>query len=164
MPCLIGMAEEGGAGRQAFTVRVAPSMTVSAPAPEITTAYDGTTAEATFPAQSWFVDANAQAGATVSFTTDRAFTHTKRAEFKRDALLELVIPQAERAAKWAVAVGSDRTHYAAGGAGETATVRAVSEGPGQGTFDITVTFLEDPGDAIEPGDYSLTLVGTVTAN
>jgi hypothetical protein len=151
-------------GRQSFTVRVGPKVIVTAPSAEVTMKHDRKNPDTLSAAQRWIVDTNSQSGATVSFSTNQAFTHTARPEFKRDAALQLAIPTSANGAQWEVVVGSDRTRHVLGAAGEKATVRAVSRRPGQGAFDITVTFLADPNDTLESGDYALTLVGTVTSN
>jgi hypothetical protein len=150
--------------RQTFVVRVPPKLSVTAPTSTVSTSYDGTSDSQAFTAQRWQVEANSRFGATVSFSTEQAFTHAERGEVKRDALLDLAMPGPETAAHWTIAVASDRTSYQGAVSDEQATVRAVSDRPGEAAFDITVTFLADPVDALEPGEYSLTVVGTLTAN
>jgi len=130
----------------------------------ITLRPDGTPGTQVFTTQRFRVDANSLFGATVSFSTDRAFTHVAKAGFKGDAQLDLAVVRSEALAKWTVKVASDRTHYRGSLRDERATVRAVSECPGSATFDITVTFIKDPDMPLEPGDYALTVVGTLTAN
>jgi hypothetical protein len=149
---------------QAFTVRIPPRISVAPPAPTATLSHDGTDRDQVFAAQRWNVSANSQSGATVTFSTDQAFTNTGNAEAKRDAQIELAVSSPEHSAMWTVAVGSDRTHYQGAVPDERATVRAVSSRPGQATFDITVTFLEDADEPLVEGVYGLTVVGTLTAN
>jgi hypothetical protein len=151
-------------GRQSYRVRVGPRVSVTAPPAEVTTAYKDNDPDASFAAQRWTVDTNSRSGATVSFSTTQAFTHTTKPQFKRDVAIQLEIPRTGTAAEWKVVIGKDRTCHAAGATGETATVRATSRRPGQGIFDVTVTFLAEPKEKLESGDYALTLVGTVTAN
>jgi hypothetical protein len=163
-PCTGPAADGQVHGKQGFRVRVGPRVTVSAPPAGLTSAREDGRPDTPLAAQRWSVDTNCQSGVTVSFSTRGAFTNTQRPERKRDAELDLTLPEGEDEAEWTVLVGSDRTRHALGGAAERATVRAVSAGPGRGTLDVTVTFLANPNDPFESGEYALTLVGTVTTN
>jgi len=149
---------------QAFTVRVPPKLTVTPPSSTITIPHDGTPRNRASTTQRWHVNANSLFGATVAFSTDRAFANAANARLKGDAQLDLAVVRSEGLAKWAVTVASDRTHLRGSRRDERATVRAASERPGSGTFDIRVTFLADPQVSLEPGDYAVTVVGTLTAN
>jgi len=149
---------------QAFTVRIPSRLSVTPPSPAVTMTHDGTDQDQAFATQSWSVSANARSGATVTFSTNQAFTNTTHAEAKRDAQIDLAVASSESTAGWTVAVGSDRTYHQNGAGEEQATVRAVSNRPGQATFDIMVTFLHDPDQPLQQGEYALTVVGTLTAN
>lgn len=124
--------------------------------------HDGTPGSQVANTQRWDVKANSRFGATVSFSTDRAFRHVSKAGFKGDAQLDLAVAGSEGLAEWAVETASDRTHFRGSPRDERATVRAVSERPGSATFDMTVTFVTDPD--VPFGDYTLTVVATLTAN
>jgi hypothetical protein len=150
--------------RQVFTVRIPTKLSVTTPSPTVTVVHDGTALSQVSTTQRWSVRSNARSGATVSFSTDRAFAHMTNPGYKRDARLDLVIPPSQSPANWTVTVGSDHTNYRGAVPDERATVRAVSNRPGAGAFDVTVTFLEDPHEPLEQGEYVLTVVGTITEN
>lgn len=150
--------------RQLFTVRVPAKLRVSAPTPVVTATLADPDQDQALATQRWRVESNSLFGATMSFSTDRAFTHTAKPEFRRDGRLDLVIAPSQSPAQWIVTAASDQTCYQGSVRDQQATVRAVSDRPGQGTFDLTVTFLADPERPPESGDYALTIVGTLTAN
>jgi hypothetical protein len=149
---------------QAFAIRVPPKFSVAPPSPTVTLTHDGTDQDQVFAAQRWSVSANSLSGATITFSTTQAFTNTTNEDAKCDAQIDLAVSSSGGLAAWAVAVASDRTSCRGVVPDEQATVRAVSHGPGPGTFDVTVTFLEDPSEPLEQGEYALTVVGTLTAN
>jgi hypothetical protein len=149
---------------QAFTVRIPPKLGVTPPAPTATLSHDGTGQDQAFAAQRWTVSANSRSGASVTFSTDQAFTNTTNAAAKRDAQIELTVSSPAILAGWAAVVASDRTYYRDAAGDERATVRATSNGPGQASFEIVVTVLDDPNEPLEAGEYALTVVGTLTAN
>jgi len=149
---------------QAFTIRVPAKLSVTAPSSAATATLAEADQNQTFPTQQWSVVSNSQSGATVSFSTHQPFTHTARPEFQRDGRLDLAVASSHGPARWTVPVASARTNYLGSGHAHQATVRAVSDRPGSATFDLTVTFLADPGQPLESGDYALTVVGTLTAN
>lgn len=149
---------------QAFTVRVPPKLSVTPPTPTASLTHDGTDGDQMFAAQQWDVRANAISGATVTFSTNQAFTHTDDADSKCDARIDLAVASPENPGGWTVAVGSDRTFCGSAVPDEQATVRAVSSRPGRATFDVMVTFLNNPDQPLQDGEYTLTVVGTLTAN
>jgi hypothetical protein len=152
------------AAHQAFRVRVPTRLRVTTPAPTVTVVHDGTMWEDVATTQRWSVKANARWGATVSFTTDHAFARKGNRAIRRDARLDLNVVPSQGPTHWAVTIHSDQTDYRGAVPDERATVRAISERPGSAAFDVTVTLLDDPDQPLEPGEYSLTVLGTITAN
>ena len=115
-----------------------------------------------FPGQLWDVEANSILGATVSFTTNKAFTHTVVPTSVRDARLDLAISSSSALANWTVVVASDQTNYAL--LDGVAAVQAVSTGPGRATFNLGVTFITTQWDTLAAGDYETVVTGTIAAN
>jgi hypothetical protein len=147
---------------EGFAVRVPSRLTITAPTGSVLIDHDETDGDQAFSAQQWEVKANSRLGATVSFSTDQAFTHATDSSFQRDAKLDLAIASSAGPASWTLAVASDQTDYAS--SDEVATVQAGSTRPGKADFDLTVTFLTVEHDTLADGDYSLTVTGTLTAN
>ncbi|MGH7128794.1 MAG: hypothetical protein ACREJB_13445 [Planctomycetaceae bacterium] len=150
---------------QNFTVTIPQVFTLTAPA-DVTIVHDTSNADQAFPTQAWIARTNAINGATVSFSTNQAFTHTVDNTFKRDAQLDLALFPAATStvANWSVTTANDVTNYV--GLDETATVQATSTRPGRAQFDLLVTFLMGGADFADlaQGDYTLTVTGTMTAN
>jgi hypothetical protein len=138
------------------------SLTITAPVASVKLSHSGSDGDLTFADQRWDVKANANNGATVIFSTERAFTHTADSSFQRDASLRLSLASSSGPAKWKLVVASDQTHYAARDG--VAAVQAVSDRNGRAEFDLTVTFVTDAYDTLAEGDYALTVTGTLTGN
>lgn len=145
-----------------YVVRVPPRVTIAAPSGTASLTHDGTDGDQVFTAERWTVSQNSPAGAVVTFTTEYAFTSTVSASLKRDARLDLALDSAESVSGWTVSVATDQTAYES--AAEVARVRAASTAPGDAAFDLTVTFLTGDVVTLASGDYSTTVVGTITAN
>jgi hypothetical protein len=60
-------------------------------------------------------------------------------------------------------VAQDQTNYAAAVPYENASVQAESSKRGEATFDLQVTFLTSQFDTLAAGEYTLTVVATLTA-
>ena len=145
---------------QRFVVRVPTVLSITAPSAEVAITHDGTDNDQIFPDQQWIVRGNADAGVTVVFSTDQAFTQS--GGDKRDAQLQLAVGGSQGPATWTVTAASDQTDYASGD--EVATVAASSDDAGLAQLDITMIFKTVTFGTFESGDYSLTLTGTVTEN
>ena len=148
-----------------FRVTVPSQLTITAPQALVSITHDETDADQPFPPQPWNVTANALLGATVSFSTDQAFTHTLDPTFKRDARLDLSVASSDAPAAWTVLIGSDQTDYDnLVLPDEVATVTAASIRPGDASFNLGVTFLTVDHSTLAEGDYEMTVTGTLTAN
>ena len=161
---LVSSAEAQVSDTQGFRVRIPSKLTITPPGAEAFLLHDETDDNQVFPAQKWDVKANARSGATVSFATNQAFTHTVDGTYKADAKLDLAIASSQAKANWAVTNPSDQTDYEAAVPDEVATVQAASTRAGKATFDLTVTFITVEHDALAEGDYALTVTGTLSAN
>ncbi len=118
--------------------------------------HDRTDADQVFVAQNWQVVCNNPKGAVLRFETDQAFTHATNPSFKRDVRLQLAEVVTK---KWKVTIPLDQTNYAGGD--EVAIVEADSKKASDGTFDLTVTFLEELFVNTLAGDYDMTVTGTI---
>lgn len=114
-----------------------------------------------FAPERWTVTQTSSAGATVTFTTEQAFTSTISSSLKRDARLDLALASSDTRSGRAVSVASDQTSYAS--ASEVAKVQASSTAPGSAAFDLTVTFVTGDVFTLEQGDYVTTVTGTIAA-
>jgi hypothetical protein len=159
LPCRA--AEPAARATQRFVVHIPPKATIVAPQ-DMELVHDGTDAPQQFPAQNWQVAGSFPSGLTVGFSTDGAFQNRKEAEVQRDVLLGLSVGASAGAGSWVVVVAQDRSRYAVGD--PTALVRAESDGPGRADLLLNVLFLTGDRRDLQPGDYELTVMATVSAN
>jgi hypothetical protein len=145
-----------------FTVTVNPVLTITRPAASVTITHSQADANQVFAAQRWTVAQNSAAGASLTFSTNQAFTHTVESTFKRNAKLDLVLFSSDTGSNWAVTTATDQTDYAS--LDGVATVAATADNPGDAALDLTVTFLETDFSALASGDYTTTVTGTITSN
>ena len=158
---------------QKFTVTVPSTLSITAPSdrsqPHDTTNANQVFLPGTNLANHWAVSCNSNAGATVALATATPFTNGTH---KQDAKLDLAVSSTDNTsgaspvAIWSVTQPSDQTNYLAGTpAGNDATVIAQSSRPGKGTLALTVTFVMDNAySTLSQGNYSIDVVGTITAN
>ena len=149
---------------ETFTVTVDPVLTITAPAASVSAIHDTTDTNQAFAAQRWTVTQNASAGASVTFSTNQAFTHATATTVKRDARLDLALFSSDTGSGWAVSTATDTTDYANATPDEVATVAAASTAAGDAAFDLTVTFITVDFSTLPSGNYSTTVTGTLTAN
>lgn len=148
---------------QFFLVNVPARISIVPPNPGVSTPYGGTgNADIRFARQNWLAKSNSLTGATVLFETTTCFLHDTEATSKRDGRLALRVNSQSGPGLWTVSRASDTTNYYSGD--EVARVQAYNNGPGQADLGLTVTFLTGIGADLVAGDYSLTVVGTITAN
>ena len=119
--------------------------------------HDETENDQLFPWQFWTVSNLNSAGATVTFSTNRVFTHTTLPSSKRDVRLIL---RKWWAPRWRITQRRDTTDYSSGD--ETATVTAESNRAGSGIFRLGVDFIEKSFATTEGGFYEMTVIGTIT--
>ncbi len=146
---------------QNYSVIVPPSISIVAPSNQVIT-HDLTDNNQTFPLQTWTVKGNLANGLNVSFATTHAFTHSSDANSKRNAQLGLALASSQGAGRWTITKATDATNFASGD--ELAEVTAVSDGVGRANFNLSVTFVTEEIGLFAAGDYSTTIVGTVSAN
>lgn len=149
---------------EGFTVTVDAVLTVTAPSASVSITHDQSDLNQAFGAQQWTVQQNATAGASISFSTDQAFTHTTATTFKRDAKLDLALASSDSGSGWAVSTATDQTDYGAATPDGVATVQAASTAPGDAAFDLTVTFVTSDFSTLAAGNYTTTVTGTLTSN
>ncbi|MCA9262048.1 MAG: hypothetical protein KDA61_22680 [Planctomycetales bacterium] len=146
---------------QTFTMTVPATVTITAPS-AATATHDETDNDVAFSAQQWSVSGNGSAGVQVSFSTGSAFVNTTDGGYKRDVQLGVSVSATEGPATWTEDVASDTTDY--GGGDEVATVVVSSDGVGNATVDLTVTFKTVNYGTFLAGDYATTITGTITSN
>jgi hypothetical protein len=148
-------------GSQNFKITVPPNISITAPS-NVTITHDQTENDQTFPAQQWAVKGNTLAGVNVTFATNDVFIHATDTSFKRNAQIGLAFKSKTGPATWSVTKASDVTDYAANDG--VASVQATSNGVGRGIFDVTMKFVTDGFGSFAAGDYTSTVVGTVSSN
>lgn len=148
-------------GSQTLTVSVPQSISITAPS-AVSLTHDQTDNPQAFPAQPWIVRGNSSAGVTVNFAITSPFTHATQPEFKRNAKLNLSVGTTQGPATWTVGVAQDQTDFAA--SDNIAQVSASSSGAGRASLNLGVTFLTDEFGVFAAGNYTTTVVGTVSAN
>lgn len=148
---------------QRFQVNVPSRVSIVAPASDSTQVYGGLgNANISFPREDWVVASNSLNGATVVLQTATCFQHTLDPLTKRDGRLALRVNSTTGPALWAVTRAIDTTDYASGD--EDAVVQAISNSIGEANLGLTVTFMTGVGADLVEGDYSLTVIGTISAN
>jgi hypothetical protein len=143
---------------ETFRVVIQPLFSINAPAPLVVLPHDESNNNQVFPPQNWLVTSNNAAGATVTFETNQAFTHTVNSVYQRNASLGLSIASGN---SWTVNIGTAQTDYAAGN--EVVAVTAESNRAGAASFLLDVRFIEETFTDLAAGDYEMTVTGTLTA-
>jgi len=148
---------------QKFAVTVPSRLLITAPVADPGQIYTGPgNANISFPREDWLVATNSLNGATVVLQTATCFQHAVDPLLKRDGRLALRVNSTSGPGLWAVTRASDTTDYASGD--EDAIVQAISNSIGEANLGLTVTFMTGIGADLVEGDYSLTVIGTITAN
>lgn len=161
---IAGTARGQANDTESFTVTVDPVLTIAAPLASTSITHDGTDTNQVFTAQRWTVTQNASAGASVTFATDQAFTHTTATTSKRDAKLDLSLFSSDTGSGWSVTTATDQTAFGAATPDGVAQVAASATAAGDAAFDLTVTFVETDFSTLPSGNYTMTVTGTITAN
>ena len=148
---------------QLFVVDVPVRVIIKAPPLDQFRSYPGTgSANVVFAPQSWWAAGNSTRGVNVILETATSFRHTTVPLFRRDARLDLTASKIKGRGNWTVNTASDRTNFLFGD--ENARVRASSNGSGEANLFLTVTFLTTTPLLLLEGDYTTTVVGTITEN
>ena len=75
-------------------------MPIASPSALASITHDETSGNQAFAPQQWQVKANSIKGASISFSTKKAFTHTLDKTFKRDVRLDVSIASSDGPANW----------------------------------------------------------------
>jgi hypothetical protein len=144
---------------QTFTVTVAPILSINAPITGgATIAHDTTDTNQVFPLQTWSALCNNGLGASIDFV----ITPFANGTTERNAQLVAAVLSSDASAAWAMTTASATTDYLS--ATPNATVSAASEGPGNASFGLTVTFIDSDYSVLPAGSFVSTVTGTITAN
>ncbi|MCA9050666.1 MAG: hypothetical protein KDA89_18135 [Planctomycetaceae bacterium] len=92
--------------------------------------------------------------------TSAAFQHETAAGFFADCELNVKLTQSQNRADWVVTVPSDISKIASGK--KSATVTAASSGRGNARAELVVRMWQSDVDALAAGNYSATVVGTIS--
>lgn len=115
-----------------------------------------------FPEVVWQLYTGIDSGGYTAQWTCEPFIHASKSTLKADAKLAIRVIGSDGFADWRATVPSDQTAYASGD--QTAAVAAQSVAVGDGQVGLTVTFLNDNYSTLAAGSYTVTVVGTITAN
>ena len=108
----ISSASAQSSGTETFNVTVPAVLTITAPAASVGITHDQADTNQVFAAQRWTVAQNAAAGASITFSTNQAFTHATATSFKRNAKLDLGLFSSDTGSGWALTTATDQTDYA----------------------------------------------------
>ncbi|RLS58116.1 MAG: hypothetical protein DWH91_03265 [Planctomycetota bacterium] len=164
-------------GSQQYTVSVGKNVNIVAPTEPMLKTYtvaDLEAAEAVtddtyaFTAQTWAVKGNVKDGVTVDFGMAPFLNMDYPTDnITQDGRLAVSKVTQNGPATWTLesASGSADTDAAnVDPAARNAAVQFSSDGVGQATFDVTVTFLASDINAVVEGEYVTTVSGTITEN
>ena len=115
-----------------------------------------------FPEVIWQLHSSIDSGGYTTQWQCGPFVHSVHGALRADAKLAIRVVASEGFADWAATVPSDQT--ALGSGDETAAVAAQSIAIGDGHVGLTVSFLNDDYSRLAAGNYTVTVVGTITAN
>lgn len=160
---LLGSVAWAVTDTQLFVVNVPVRVNIKAPPLDQFRSYPGTgSANVVFAPQSWWAAGNSTRGVNVILETTTAFRHKTVPLFRRDARLDLTATKIKGRGNWTVNTASATTNFLFGN--ENARVRASSNGSGEANLFLTVTFITTTPLLLLDGDYTTTVVGTVTEN
>lgn len=159
--CLLtGTAAAQTHAQQTYRVNVPIRAVIAAPAQTPQLVHDETQADQIFSAQTWTISGNAGAGVDVSFAATTPFQHATE-PVQRNAGLALELGESAGPAAWSLETASAQTDYERGV--DSAVVSASSNGVGRAQLSVTVSFITDAFGTFPTGNYTTTVVGTVTA-
>jgi len=150
-------------GEAQFCITVSEALGIVGPTAPIAIFHDGSSDPNVFPATSWTCIANDSDGSVATFSTLTGMFNAASPLVMRDVQLDLVVSAADAGSGWATTIATDQTDVTAVVPDLVATVQAESTGPGNGTLDLTVTFITDDFSTLVPGIYCTTVVATITA-
>ncbi len=158
-----GDAARSASDSQRFQVSVPTRLSIAAPTNDQIRGYPGLgTANVTFATQTWRAKTNSRRGATVILETATAFRHVTNPTSKRNARLDLSVSRTFGPGVWTVNTATATTNYSAGN--EQARVQMSTAGVGEVNLFLTVTFITGAPGSLQSGDYTTTVVGTISEN
>lgn len=147
----------------AFFMSGAPALAQSIEAPPAQSlTHDRSDAPQVFPEVVWQLYSGIDSGGYTAQWTCEPFSHSTQNTLKADAKLAIRVVASDGSANWTATVPSDQTAYATGD--QSAAVAAQSVAVGDGQVGLTVTFVDNDYSRLAAGDYTITVVGTITAN
>ena len=148
---------------QVYRVLIAPKLSLIPPQWGMIKSYPGLgTANVIFAPQPWLARCNSHGGCSVLLETSTAFRHTTTPSSKRDAKLDVTVDAGSGPGVWSVTTASSTTDYRRGN--ENARVRVSANGAGDTKVRLTVTFITGAPGTLQEGDYTTTIVGTISGN
>lgn len=160
---LVATATWAATDTQLFTVNVPVRVIIKAPPLDQIKGHPGNGGvDVTFAPQTWWAAGNSTRGVNVILETLTAFRHTTTPSNRRNARLDLTATKIKGRGNWTVNTATSTTNVQAGN--ENARVRASSNGTGEANLFLTVTFITNGSGGLLEGDYTMTVLGTVTEN
>jgi hypothetical protein len=149
----------GQTEQQKFTVNVAEGIALTTP-PQPVVNFELTPGSDAIPVQLWNVKSNSVTGVVIEFAISGAFAHESMTGVKVDAGLDVAISSSSGSSDWLVTQGSDNSSYATGD--ESAVVQIVADGVGAARVGLTMRFVQSSLEVIPVGEYSSTVICTVS--
>jgi hypothetical protein len=163
LTCLTASAAWAATATQLFIVNVPVRVIIKAPPLDQIKGHPGNGGvDVTFAPQTWWAAGNSTRGVNVILETVTAFRHTTTPSSRRNARLDLTATKIKGRGTWTVNTATATTDHRNGN--ENARVRASSNGTGEANLFLTVTFITNGSGGLQEGDYTMTVLGTVTEN
>lgn len=160
---IAGDVVQSASDTQQFQVHVPTRISITAPTIDPIRGYPGSgSADLTFAPQTWRARTNSRRGVIVQLETITAFRHVTTPTSKRNAQLDLSVNRIFGPGIWTVNTATSTTNYAAGN--EQAKVQLTATGAGEANLLLTVTFMTGVPGTLQEGNYTTTVVGTITEN
>lgn len=166
LPLIIALLATAHVARgqvRVYSVTIPPVASIQALSPAQSMTHPMTRSNLSFFDSQWTLTCNTPGGATARFSAP-VFENENDPGFQRDVQLRIQSLSAASGSGWAFTDRTDRSRYQSGNT--TAIVSMASTNAGSATVNLRVRFLTEnnPVDRLPAGNYSTTVVGTITAN
>ncbi|MCA9047437.1 MAG: hypothetical protein KDA89_01835 [Planctomycetaceae bacterium] len=149
-------------GDQQYVLRVPSSMSIEALRDDQLRNHPGTTGNITFTDSVWYAQTASNTGSTVRLTVQQPFQHETVSSSMRDVRLRTPRMFVTPGSGWKFDKFTDQTDYVGGDL--SAEVQVSSRRAGRAIIFLEVTFLTGDPATLQGGDYTATVIGTISAN